>query len=103
MGNGTEAFDGRVQSDQRAGHVVADGIGIKAAVDLATLIEQGAQPAWVGPGAGGGQATVLPMKSKATDRIDGRLTKNEHWASFGVDNQPCSWCRSKRTDDRELF
>src|SRR6059036_3678032 len=72
-----------MQSGHRAGHVVTDGISVEAAVDLPTLVEQGAQPAWVGPGAGGGQATVLGMESKATDRIDGRLTENERWASFG--------------------
>src|SRR5206468_10811894 len=72
-----------MQSGHRAGHVVTDGISVEAAVDLPTLVEQGAQPAWVGPGAGGGQATVLGRESKATDRVDGRPTKNERWARFG--------------------
>ena len=51
---GTETFDAGMQSDHRSGHVVTDGIGVEAAVDFPTLVQQRAEPAWVGSDAGGG-------------------------------------------------
>jgi hypothetical protein len=69
--------------NQRAGHVVTDGIGVDATLHLATLVQQGAQSARVGPAAGGGQLTVLRRERKASDRIDGRLTKSKLWVSVG--------------------
>ena len=73
----TKAFDRGMPSDHCAGHVVAGGISIKAAVDLAALVQQRFEPTWVGAGAGGGEAMVLGMKGEATDCIDGRLTEND--------------------------
>ena len=70
-------MDGRMESDQGIGHGIACGVGIEAAVDLAALGEEGRQPAWVGSGAGGGEATVLGMEGEATEGIDGRLTEDE--------------------------
>ena len=78
-----EAFDGGVQSGHGASHIVTDGIGIEAAIDLVTLVQQRLQPAWVGPGPGGGEATVVGMKGEATDRIDGRFTENDAWQRGG--------------------
>ena len=70
-------MDVRMKSDQGLGDGVACGIGIEAAVDLAALGEQRRQPAWVGSGAGGGEATVLGVEGEATEGIDGRLTEDE--------------------------
>ena len=57
-----KALDNRMQGDHSGGHAVAGGIGIEAAVDRVTLVQQRLQPAWVGPGPGGGEATVVGMK-----------------------------------------
>ena len=83
MSRRTEAFDGGVQSDHGASHVLASGIGVKTAVDLAALVQERCQPAWAGSGAGCREAPVLGVESKATERINGRLTKDESWASLG--------------------
>ena len=77
VGGGAKALDGWVQSDHGVGHVVAGGIGIKAAIDLSWLFQQGVEPSWVGPGAGGGETTGLGMESQATDGIDGGFTKDD--------------------------
>jgi hypothetical protein len=78
-----EAFDGGTHSDHGASHIVTGGVGIEAAVNLATLVQQGPQPARVGPGAGGGKATVPGMEDKATDGIDGRFAKDNDRQRFG--------------------
>jgi hypothetical protein len=75
----TEAFDGGVQSGHGASHIIPGGIGIEAAIELTTLVQQRLQPARVGPGPGRGEATVLRMKGEATDCIDGRLTEDDGW------------------------
>jgi hypothetical protein len=87
----TEAFDGWVQSDHGASHVVTGGIGIEAAIDRVTLVQQRLQPAWVGSGPGGGEATVVGMKGEATDRIDGRFTENDGKGVAGMAKQPRSF------------
>src|SRR3982074_2648339 len=66
-----------MQSAHGMGHGVSGGVGIKAAVEFVALIDERGQPAWVGPGAGGGDATEVGMEGKATDRIDGRLTEGD--------------------------
>ena len=76
VGRRAEAFDGRMQSDHGGGHGVAGGVGIEAAVDLASLVQQRREPARVGPGAGGREAAVVGMEGKATDGIDGRFAKD---------------------------
>jgi hypothetical protein len=38
---GTEALNGGVQRDHSLSHGVTDGVGIKPAVDLAALVQQG--------------------------------------------------------------
>jgi len=83
-----------MQSDHRSGHVVTDGIGVEAAVDFPTLVQQRAEPAGIGSDARGGQTTALRVESKATDRIDGRLTENERWASFGGNGAYCTPSRT---------
>ena len=55
MSSGAEAFYRWMQSDHCVGHGGTGGIGIKATVDLTTLVQQRLQPAWVGPGPGGGK------------------------------------------------
>ena len=77
MEGGAEALDGGMASDQGIGHGVACGIGIEATVDCAALGEQRRQPAWVGRGAGGGEASVLGMEGEATEGIYGRLTEDK--------------------------
>ena len=67
----TEAVDGRMACDHCLGHGVAGGIGVEAAIDRASLIQQRRQPARVGARAGGGQAVVFRMERKATDGVDG--------------------------------
>ena len=72
----TKALNERIQSDHGASHGFAGGIGIKAAVNGMPLVKECSQPARVGSGTGCGDATVLGVESKATDRIDGRLHQN---------------------------
>ena len=40
----TEAFDGGMQSDHGASHIVTGGIGIEAAIDRVTLVQQRLRP-----------------------------------------------------------
>ena len=70
-------MDGGMESDQSAGHLHPGGIGIKAAVDAVALVQERSLPAWVGSGAGCGDAAVLGMEGKATDGIDGGLAKDD--------------------------
>ena len=71
-----KALDGGMQGEHGASHGVTGGIGVEAAADLATLLQQGPQPARVGAGAGGGEALVSGMEGKATEGIDGRFAKD---------------------------
>ena len=77
VGGRAKALDAGVQGHHGIGHLVASGISIKAAIDLSRLIQQGLEPSWVGPGAGGGETTGLGMESQATDGIDGGFTKDD--------------------------
>ena len=80
VGGRAKALDAGVQSNHGVRHLVAGGIGVKAAIDLRSLIQQGLEPSWVGPGAGGGETTGLGMESKATEGIDGGFTKDDRLA-----------------------
>ena len=100
VGGRAKALDGGVQGDHGIGHLVASGIGIKATIDLSGLSQQGFEPSWVGPGAGGGEATGLGMEGKATEGINGGFTKDDWLAanpvagrgSAGTAKQPRSFC-----------
>src|SRR5271157_2195137 len=72
-----------MQGEHGASHGVTRGIGVEAAVNLATLLQQGSQPARVGAGAGGGEALVSGMEGKATEGIDGRFAKDHRWTGLG--------------------
>ena len=66
-----KALDGGMQSEHGGSHGVAGGIGVEAAVNLTTLIQEGPQPERVGAGTSGGEAPVSGMECKATDGVDG--------------------------------
>ncbi len=72
-----QAFDRRVQLDHSICHGIADGIRIKAAVDLWILANKRLKPArrWSGPGCG--DAIVTGIDHKATDCVDGGLTPKD--------------------------
>ena len=80
VGGRAKALDAGVQSNHGVRHLVAGGIGVKATIDLRRVIQQGLEPSWVGPGAGGGETTGLGMESKATDGINGGFTKDDRLA-----------------------
>jgi len=80
VGGRAKALDAWVQSHHGVRHVVAGGIGVEAAIDLGSLIQQGLEPSWVGPGARSGETKGLRMKGKATDGIDGGFTKDDRLA-----------------------
>ena len=82
VGRGAKALDAGVQCDHGVRHEVAGGIGIKAAIDLSRLIQQGLEPSWVGPGAGGGETTGLGMEGKATEGINGGFTQDDWLAGW---------------------
>ena len=65
-----KALDGGVQGDHGGSHGVAGGIGVEAAVNLTTLVQEGPQPEGVGAGAGGGKAPVSGMEGKAPDGVN---------------------------------
>ena len=77
VGGRAKASDAGVQGHHGVGHLVASGISIKAAIDLSRLIQQGLEPSWVGPGAGGGETTGLGMEGKATEGINGGFTQDD--------------------------
>ena len=66
-----KALDGGMQGDHGASHGVTGGVRIEAAVNRVTLVQERAQPARVGAGAGGGEAPVSGMEGKATDGVNG--------------------------------
>src|ERR1700730_3388390 len=66
-----------MESDHGAGHGLAGGVSVEAAIDLATLGQQRAKPAGVGPDTRGGEATVLGMEGQATNGVDGRLAQDD--------------------------
>ena len=68
---GPEALDSWMEGHHGLRHVVADGIGVKAAADAMALADKGTQPVWIGASASGRDAVVLGMESQATDRVDG--------------------------------
>jgi len=68
---------GWVKSDHGFGHGVTGGIGVKAATDLIALLNEGREPAGIGSGTGGGEATILGMESQATDGVNGRLAEDD--------------------------
>ena len=72
-----------MEGDHGASHVVSGGIGVKAAVDLLSLTDEGREPAWIGSGAGGRDAPMLGMKRLATNGINGRLAENDGWLLGG--------------------
>lgn len=78
-----EALDGGMQGDHGVSHGVTGGIGVEAAVDPATVIQQGPQPARVGAGAGGGETTALGMEGHAADGVDGRFAQDHPWPGCG--------------------
>ena len=51
------------------GHSFAGVIGVEATINREPLNDQIGEPRRVGSGSGGGDATVVGMKGKATDRI----------------------------------
>ena len=77
VGGRAKALDAGVQGHHGIGHLVASGIGIKATIDLSRLSQQGFEPSWVGPGAGGGQTAGLGMERKATEGINGGFTQDD--------------------------
>ena len=85
MGGRAKAFDAWVQSHHGVGHLVASGIGIKATIDLSRLIQQGFEPSWIGPGAGGGETTGLRMERKAAEGINGGFTQDDRLAGEAGD------------------
>jgi hypothetical protein len=82
-----EALDSRMEEDHGLGHVLADGIGVKAAVEGMPLADERSQPAWIGSGAGGGDAAVLWMEGKAADGINGRLHQDGGWPRLRRDGE----------------
>ena len=73
VGGRAETFDGRMQSDHGGGHVIAGEVGIEAAVDWASLFQQGLEPQRIGPGAGGRKAAAVGMQGKTTEGINSAL------------------------------
>ena len=71
-----EPLDGGVEGEHGVGRGFAGRINVKAAIDLEALVDQGGQPLGVGPGAGGGDATIVRVESKATDGVDGRFAED---------------------------
>jgi hypothetical protein len=76
-----------MEGDQGASHVVAGGIGVKAALDGIALADESSQPAWVRSGSGGREAAVSRVESKATDGVDGRLHQDEGWEELRGDRE----------------
>jgi|APCry1669189204_1035204.scaffolds.fasta_scaffold110192_1 hypothetical protein len=70
VGGRAKALDGGVELDHGASHGVTGRVRIEAAVNLATLIQQGAKPVRVGAGTGCGETPASGMEGKATDGID---------------------------------
>ena len=74
---GAKTLDGGMEGDHGVSHVIAGGIGVEATGNEVTSVDEGSQPARVGPSTGGGDAVVLGIKSKATDGVDGRLDEDD--------------------------
>jgi hypothetical protein len=85
--SGPEALDSRMNGDHGLGHLLADCIGVEAAVDPTALIQETGQPAWVWPGAGGRDAIVVLVESEAADGVDGRLDQDESGPGVGGDGK----------------
>ena len=66
-----------MEGEHGAGHVLAGGIGVKAAGNGIALADEGSEPARVGPSTGSGDAAVLGVESKATDGVDCRLDEDD--------------------------
>ena len=76
FGVGAESADGGMKVAHAVGHGVACGIGVKAAVDGVTLLDERPQPRRIGPCTGGGETTIGGIKGVATDGIDGRFAQD---------------------------
>jgi hypothetical protein len=72
-----------MESDHGLGHALAGLIRIKAAINPGTMIDQGTKPGGIGPGARGGDATMVWMKGEGADGINGRFTKDERVREIG--------------------
>ena len=72
-----ETFYPGVNCDHVAGHSLAGGIGVKAAVDLETLMDEPREPARIRSGAGRGYTQAMGMKFKAADCIDSGFAQND--------------------------
>jgi len=70
-------LDGGMEGDHGAGHGLAGGVGVEAAINLATLGQQRVKPAGVGPDTRGGETAVLWMEGQAADGVDGRLAQDD--------------------------
>ena len=55
------------------GHDVARGIGVEAAVDRQTVLQERTQPRGIGSGTGGGETAVVGMQGVTADGVDGRF------------------------------
>ena len=66
---------------------LADRVAVKAAVDAMALIDESRQPARIGSGPGGGEASMLWMESQTTDGIDGRLDQDNAWLRVWRDGE----------------
>ena len=76
-----------MESDHGTSHGISGGVGIEAAVDLATLADKLREPERVLPGAGGRDATVLGMDGKAAEGVDGGLTEDDFFDLGGGDGE----------------
>ena len=68
-----------MKSDQGIGHIVAGRVGVKATVNFISFGDKGWKPNGIGPGAGGGEAAMDGMESKATDGVNSRLAEDDGW------------------------
>ena len=65
-----------MQLDHGLCHGITGGIRIEATVDLWILVNKRLKPTRRWSGSGGGDAIVMGIDHKATDRVDGGLTKD---------------------------
>ncbi len=63
-------------SDHCGSHGIAGRVGIKAAIQAATLLDEMVEPEWIWSGSCGRDAAVVRMEHKAADGIDGGLTED---------------------------
>ena len=71
MAGGPQTLDGGVEADHGLCHGVAGRVGVKAAVDERSGLEQRTEPSGIGAGAGSGEATVVRMQERATNGVNG--------------------------------